>query len=134
MKLSFVLDKIPSYAISYKNGRKTFEVQAFDGQINVDVVYDYNRRPLGLVSQVALGDKIEVVILPHRIELYVNGILEDEEWPIGVRFFENGDEIKNPQEAQRLIDSLFACANAEYTNSGRRIISILPIEELDKRF
>ena len=46
----------------------------------------------------------------------------------------NGDEITNPQEAQRLIDSLFACANAEYTNSGRRIISILPIEELDKRF
>ena len=46
----------------------------------------------------------------------------------------NGDEIKNPQEAQRLIDSLFACANAEYTNTGRRIISILPIEELDKRF
>lgn len=93
MKISFVLDKIPSYAISYKNGRKTFEVQAFDGQINVDVVYDYNRRPLGLVSQVALGDKIEVVILPHRIELYVNGILEDEEWPIGVRFFEKDDEI-----------------------------------------
>ena len=46
----------------------------------------------------------------------------------------NGDEITNPQQAQRLIDSLFACANAEYTNSGRRIISILPIEELDKKF
>ena len=46
----------------------------------------------------------------------------------------NCDDIKNPQEAQRLIDSLFACANAEYTNAGRRIISILPIEELDKRF
>jgi hypothetical protein len=44
------------------------------------------------------------------------------------------DAIANPQEAQRLIDSLFACANAEYTNSGRRIISNLPIEELDKRF
>ena len=46
----------------------------------------------------------------------------------------NGDDIKNPQVAQRLIDSLFACANAEFTNNGRRIISILPIEELDKRF
>ena len=46
----------------------------------------------------------------------------------------NGDDIKNPQEAQRLIDSLFACANAEYTNNGRRIISILTIEEIDKRF
>ena len=46
----------------------------------------------------------------------------------------NGDDIKNPLEAQRLIDSLFVCANAEFTNNGRRIISILPIEELDKRF
>lgn len=46
----------------------------------------------------------------------------------------NSDDITNPQEAQRLIDSLFACANAEYTNSGRRIISIIPIEELEKRF
>jgi DNA mismatch repair protein MutL len=46
----------------------------------------------------------------------------------------SGDAVTNPQEAQRLIDSLFACANAEYTNSGRRIVSILPIDELDKRF
>ena len=46
----------------------------------------------------------------------------------------NSDDITNPQEAQRLIDSLFACANAEYTNSGRRIISIVPIDEFDKRF
>ena len=44
------------------------------------------------------------------------------------------DSVSNPQEAQRLIDSLFACANAEYTNSGRRIVSIIPIDELDKRF
>ena len=46
----------------------------------------------------------------------------------------SGDGVTNPQEAQRLIDSLFACANAEYTNSGRRIVSILSIDELDKRF
>ena len=46
----------------------------------------------------------------------------------------NSDSISNPQEAQRLIDSLFACANAEYTNSGRRIVSIIPLDELEKRF
>ena len=45
----------------------------------------------------------------------------------------SGDSVTNQTEAQRLIDSLFACANAEYTNSGRRIISIIPIEELEKR-
>ena len=46
----------------------------------------------------------------------------------------NCDAVTNPQEAQRLIDSLFACANAEYTNSGQKIVSILPIEEIEKRF
>ena len=46
----------------------------------------------------------------------------------------NGDSISNSQEAQTLIDSLFACANAEYTSSGRRIISIISIDELEKRF
>jgi hypothetical protein len=37
-------------------------------------------------------------------------------------------------EAQRLIDSLFACENAEYTNTGRRIMSLIPIEEIDRKF
>ena len=46
----------------------------------------------------------------------------------------NGDGIANPAEAQRLIDSLFACENAEYTSSGKRIISIVSVEEIDKRF
>lgn len=93
MKISFELTKIPCYGISFKEGRKTFEFQAFDGQIDCGVQYDYNRRPLGLTSAVKVGDKIDVVIMNHRIELYVNGALEDEEWPIGVRYFELGDEI-----------------------------------------
>lgn len=44
------------------------------------------------------------------------------------------ETVTNPDEAQRLIDSLFACGNSEYTNSGRRIISIIPLDELEKRF
>ena len=46
----------------------------------------------------------------------------------------NGDSVSNPAEAQRLIDSLFACENAEYTSTGKRVISIIPLEDLDKRF
>ena len=40
----------------------------------------------------------------------------------------------NPAEAQRLIDSLFACENPEYTSQGRRIISIMSLEEIDRKF
>ena len=46
----------------------------------------------------------------------------------------NADSVTNPAEAQRLIDSLLACENAEYTSSGKRIISIVSIEDIDKRF
>ena len=46
----------------------------------------------------------------------------------------SGDNVTNPVEAQRLIDTLFACENAEYTSTGRRIMSLIPIEEIDKKF
>ena len=42
--------------------------------------------------------------------------------------------VRNPLEAQHLLDSLFACGNPEYTSNGRRILSLLPINELDKKF
>ena len=44
------------------------------------------------------------------------------------------DILTNPAEAQRLIDSLFACENPEYTSQGRRIISIMSLEEIDRKF
>lgn len=46
----------------------------------------------------------------------------------------SADEITGPAEAQRLIDALLTSANAEYTSSGKRIISIVSIDEIDKRF
>ena len=46
----------------------------------------------------------------------------------------NADTVSNPAEAQRLIDAIFASENAEYTSSGKRIMSIVPVDEIDKRF
>ncbi len=46
----------------------------------------------------------------------------------------SGDPVTNPMEAQRLIDELFACENAEYTSTGRRVMSLIPIDEIDKKF
>ncbi len=93
IKLSFKLDELPCYAISHKNGRKNFEMQAFDGEMSFDVQYDYDRRPLRLSANVKENDAVEVILMTHKIELYVNGTLMDEEWPKGNRLFELGDEI-----------------------------------------
>ena len=45
-----------------------------------------------------------------------------------------GDPVTNPVEAQRLIDRLLSCTNAEFTSTGRRIISIISTDEIEKRF
>ena len=45
-----------------------------------------------------------------------------------------GKKITSPIEAQRLVDSLLQCENPEFTAAGRRIISIVPVDELEKRF
>jgi DNA mismatch repair protein MutL len=46
----------------------------------------------------------------------------------------SADQLTNPAEAQRLIDSLFASENPEFTSSGRRIVSILSMDDIDKKF
>ena len=46
----------------------------------------------------------------------------------------SSDPITNPAEAQRLIDSLLACENPEYTIAGRRVIALVPTEEIEKKF
>ena len=46
----------------------------------------------------------------------------------------NCDNLSNPAEAQRLIDTLLASANPEYTSAGKKIISLMSIEDIDKRF
>ena len=45
-----------------------------------------------------------------------------------------GDQLTNTAEAQRLIDTLFACSNAELTSSGHRTMTMLPVEDLDRKF
>ena len=43
-------------------------------------------------------------------------------------------KLTSPLEAQRLVDALLQGENPEFTPSGRRIISIVPIDEIEKRF
>ena len=93
IKISFTLKNDTHYAISYKNGRKTFEVQFFDGLLTCGFQYDYDRKMLSLASEAKKGDLVEIVVLEPRIELYVDGKLVDEEWPLGNRLFELGDGV-----------------------------------------
>ena len=45
-----------------------------------------------------------------------------------------GEKLTSPLEAQRLVDSLLQRPNPEFTAAGRRIIALVPADELEKRF
>ena len=45
-----------------------------------------------------------------------------------------GEKLTSPLEAQRLVDSLLQSENPEFTAAGKRILSIVPADELEKRF
>ena len=45
-----------------------------------------------------------------------------------------GDRQSSPLEAQRLVDALLQSENPEFTAAGRRIIAIVPADEIEKRF
>lgn len=46
----------------------------------------------------------------------------------------SAESVSSPLQAQRLIDTLFECDNAEYTAGGRRTVSIISTEDIDKLF
>ncbi len=45
-----------------------------------------------------------------------------------------GEKLSSPLEAQRLVDALLQSENPEFTSAGRRILSIVPTDEIEKRF
>ena len=92
-KIEFEIKDAPIYLVSFKNGRKTLEIQAFDGILTISAQYDFNRLPLELTCEIKKGDKIEAIFLDYRIELYKNGVIMDEEWPFGTRLFDVNDTI-----------------------------------------
>ena len=44
------------------------------------------------------------------------------------------ERLTSPQEAQRLVDALLQSENPEFTAAGKRILSIVPAEDLENRF
>ncbi|MBR6416715.1 MAG: DNA mismatch repair endonuclease MutL [Bacteroidales bacterium] len=45
-----------------------------------------------------------------------------------------GEKITSAQQARKLIDTLFGCSNAEFTSSGLKVLSIIPLGEIDSKF
>lgn len=100
IKISFTVSEMPFYGASYSNQEKTIEIKADERELTCWVKYDFHVDPLALKGEVKVGDFVELVLMNHRIELYVNQALVDEEWPAGNRLFNQGDSIQSAFDFQ----------------------------------
>lgn len=99
LKLSFKLTHKNGFSeniFSYvnENGTETLSCTMNDGFV-CRVFYDFREKPLVLSANAQLNDSIEIILMPHRIELWVNSALMDEEWPAGNLLFSPTDKINS---------------------------------------
>ncbi len=95
LKISFVIAEMPFCAVSRSNQKETIKIKASEAELLCEVYYDFSPEPLVLKSSACVGDSVSVVLMRHRIELYVNDNLSDEEWPAGNRLFSQHDAIQS---------------------------------------
>ena len=112
--------------------RLGFDIEAFGSDTVV-----VNGVPEGYVTDVGkvhtmVGDLILILNDDHGAlpEMMVQSLAQK----FAVLGASGGEKLSSPVEAQRLLDALLGSTNPEFTSSGRRIISILPLDEIDKRF
>lgn len=135
LKISFEIKEFPVCAGSYNGEQKALEIKTIDNNLTVMVKYSYSEKPLVLQSVVNIGDKVNIVLLDYRIELYVNDEIVDEEWPCGNRLFDlsskfEGDiqvseYIENKKESPCVV-STFKDAEGWYPGNGVFVGDCMP--------
>ena len=137
IQISFEIKELTFNAAAIKNAEKSLEISAVDGALCVSVKYDYNERSLELRGEVKTGDKARLVLLEHRIELYINDTIVDEEWPYGERLFELGDKLDlgenayispyfDKKETLSAVISSFECAEGWRPDDGSFVGDCMP--------
>lgn len=75
--------------------RDGLTVSYADGTLTAEARYTANERPLILRGAAKTGDTACLTLRDYRIELAVNGIQTDEEWPFGDALFAAGELTEN---------------------------------------
>ena len=73
-----------------RQGNPALEAKSEEGMITVSAWYTSHDSPRVLRGTAGPGDEICLVLRPWRIELYVSGVIVDEEWPFGDARFADG--------------------------------------------
>lgn len=94
IRIEFIVSKETVFLYSGEKDRKAFACDISNNKINCSVSYDFKEKPLCLQAEVQKDDTVKIVLMPFRIELWVNSVLKDEEWPAGNCLLKMDDEIK----------------------------------------
>lgn len=70
------------------DGQESLSCTFNDSILSFSIKYSFNDKPLTLTSEASMNDCVKIIILPFRIELYINNNLEDEEWPYGDHYID----------------------------------------------
>jgi len=100
IKLSFKIPDKNSSVVSMKNDVEALKLVFENGYLMCLIRYDFNERPLTLISPANGGDSVEMILMSFRNELWINGKLCDEEWPAGNRFYDIDDIITGDFEVK----------------------------------
>lgn len=68
---------------------------------------------------------------PEMLKGVMESTIAEKLSSVGAR---RSEQISSAVQAQRLIDQVFSCENPEYTTKGHRIMSILTLDEIAKKF
>ncbi|MBO4885233.1 MAG: hypothetical protein J5602_07965 [Clostridia bacterium] len=71
-----------------RDGRCAAACARRNGEVEFSILYDFRGEPLRLRGAAADGEALCVRVLPQRVELWLGGRLQDEEWPCGRHFLE----------------------------------------------
>lgn len=88
-KIQFTLTPEPVQFRYETAGKTVWEAVVKDGNLHLSTLFTTHDTPLPLIAKAGAGDEITFVYRPYRIELYVNSILMDEEWPFGNHYLSN---------------------------------------------
>lgn len=86
--LCFTLADAPIQFRYEKDGAPAMTAALEGESLTVSAYYTASDKPLTLISKAKSGDAVRLILQPWRIELYVNDVLMDEEWPFGEALFD----------------------------------------------
>ncbi|PKM62193.1 MAG: hypothetical protein CVU97_06295 [Firmicutes bacterium HGW-Firmicutes-21] len=98
----WVVEFIVSPSINKLSFESIIEFEYNHGLLEISIKYDYSDSPLVLSAECNDGDGAKLINRGYRLELYINNILSDEEWPYG-------NDLINSD----ILDRLNACVLSE---------------------